>query len=153
MQGNELKILIFNLETSQNFFNCYKISKTYGRDYEDSQTGNAPQIIGEIANFELSSGFRMRSKIPEDLFYDPDPGDALRYFLTTVQNTKLPEWIVFDKHNLHITFNPPRGTSGELKLKLRVTDADELGCEVEFDVRLHTADVVFDVSFKSSINT
>ncbi|TQV71044.1 hypothetical protein FLL45_22215 [Aliikangiella marina] len=114
---------------------CYKISKTYGRDYEDSQTGNAPQIIGEIANFELSSGFRMRSKIPEDLFYDPDPGDALRYFLTTVQNTKLPEWIVFDKHNLHITFHPPKGTSGELKLKLRVTDADELGCEVEFDVR------------------
>ena len=114
---------------------CFKISRTYKNQYEQVHIGTAPQLIGEIAPYELCSGWKMRGKIPEDIFYDPDPGDALKYFLTTIDNKKLPRWILFDRHNLHITFTPPAGTSGELSLKLRVTDADELGCEAEFDVR------------------
>ena len=113
---------------------CMEIARCYKQRNQEMHSGNAPVVVGKVPSFELESGKTMEGKIPEDLFYDPDPGDAFRYFLTTHDDSRLPDWIAFDRHNLLISFSPPAGEAGELQLKLKVTDADELSCEAEIHV-------------------
>jgi len=114
---------------------CYRIGRLYRQHDQAIHSSNPPILAEKIPAFDLCPGRKVQARISEGLFYDPDPGDALRYFLTTEQNGRLPDWIEFDRHNLLITFSPPEGDEGELTLKLRVTDADELSCETEIRVR------------------
>ncbi len=111
-----------------------KIFRLYEQRDRVNETGNPPVIRGEVPTFELVSGCVMRGSIPEDLFYDPDPGDALRYQLTKSNGEQLPSWIHFDPHNLLVSFHPPAGESGNMDLKLRVSDVDELDCETDIHV-------------------
>ena len=92
----------------------------------------------------MQSGLKFNAKIDEELFFDPDPGDALRYQLTLAKGLPLPEWILFDSHNLHIYFSPPEGHESELVLVLAVTDADEMGCEAHIKVRCSESMLVSD---------
>jgi hypothetical protein len=65
-------------------------------------------------------------QLPGDCIVDPDSGDALKFSLTTDNNSAVPAWLKFDPGNLKLTGNPPAEGTGTYRLKLTATDPGKL---------------------------
>ena len=63
--------------------------------------------------------------IPDDCFFDPDPGDTLDYSARLEDGGALPDWIRFDVYNQTFTVRPPDG-EGQVNLQLTATDFEGL---------------------------
>nr|WP_246722926.1 Npt1/Npt2 family nucleotide transporter [Aliikangiella sp. G2MR2-5] len=117
------------------FFVAYMLMKNYRLSTAGDVRGSAPIASRGIPKLSIPPGITVRGVIGEDIFVDNDPGDAFRYFLLTPENIPFPRWIRFDPHHLTLDITPPSNSEGELSLILRVTDADELSCEIDLHIK------------------
>lgn len=91
---------------------------------------NSPPIVSkEIEDQSTPYGKLYSFTIPENIFSDPD-GDALSYSVSLVpvgliDNTQLPEWLLFDENELTLSGTPAKNNVGTLKIKVTASDRVE----------------------------
>lgn len=118
----------------------FMLAKAIGHSYtrtlnkKKDDIKHAPVLNNPVKTYQLHAGWKEEVKIPEDVFYDPDPGDALKFKLIPCEPEKMYPWIKFDRKSLLITFEPPENETGSISLKLVATDIDNLSCDTTLHV-------------------
>jgi AAA family ATP:ADP antiporter len=99
---------------------------------------NLPPVIHRnIENLLLPAGQLTHFELEEELFSDPDEGDALKYLALAGDGERLPAWIKFDGLSRRFTFSPPAASSGELLIRVVARDFDGLEASIDFTVSYH----------------
>ncbi|MEM9301734.1 MAG: putative Ig domain-containing protein [Pseudomonadota bacterium] len=98
----------------------------------EHMANEAPSVVAPLPDVYAPAGKLFMFAIPEDCFFDPDPGDTLDFELTGQDGERLPAWIRFDRHYLTLTVRPPAAESGSLVLRVSATDLEGHATEARF---------------------
>jgi AAA family ATP:ADP antiporter len=83
-----------------------------------------PTVVRPLPDVYAPAGRLMMFSVPDDCFFDPDPGDTLEYRALLEGGLELPRWIRFDRHNQTFTVRPPAGEEGRIQISLSAADFD-----------------------------
>ncbi|MEM9301733.1 MAG: putative Ig domain-containing protein [Pseudomonadota bacterium] len=100
-----------------------------------------PEIIAPLPSVHVPSGHLLMFSVPDECFFDPDPGDVLEYSAVQTSGDALPTWVRFDRYNQTFTVKPPRTESGGLEVELTATDFEGLKVSGRFLVHYAPAEV------------
>ena len=118
------------------FFSRMSITNENGQDLYDSdiywvstKTVFSPYVYNDQFNASVNNNEDFELELPKELFKDID-GNELLYELTLKDNSKMPDWMVFDPDQLVI--KGKWNTQEELQFTLTATDANGNSGEFNF---------------------
>ncbi len=95
---------------------------------------DAPTTTGTLADVKVKLGSSVNYTIPNGIFTDVDPGDSLRFVMTTGTGFPIPGWLTFNAQTRTLTGTP---TTSELgTLPLRVSAIDNAGANTGLTLNL-----------------
>lgn len=121
------------------------IGTAIGRHHQDEirhNLANLPPVVkAPLPDVYIPAGQVLAFSVPDRAFMDPDPGDTLDYQASLADDSPLPRWIHFDRHNQTFTIRPPAGEAGHVDIKLEATDFEGLSVQSGFRVEYGSATV------------
>jgi AAA family ATP:ADP antiporter len=113
-----------------------KISHHHHQKVTTNVMNEAPQVMEAVENLMIKPGEPFAHIIPQETFYDPDPGDALRYKVRTVDGSPLPKWLRFISLECCFAGKAPENLDYdfELEIILTATDFDGLSATTCFKI-------------------
>ena len=99
----------------------------------------APIAMKPVEDLLINPGREFAHVIHQDTFYDPDPGDALKFRATTPDGSPLPKWLRFIAIECCFSGKPPHdlGDDFELDILLVATDFDGMSAETQIKMRVY----------------
>ena len=108
------------------------IRRSHKSQIKEKLANLPPRIVTPLPDIQVPAGQLTMFSIPDDCFFDPDPGDTLDYSASLEDGAGLPDWVRFDVYNQTFTVRPPGDSSGKLNLKLIATDFEGLNASGVF---------------------
>ena len=102
---------------------------------KDRLSNLPPRIVAPLPDVYARSGQSLMFSIPDECFFDPDPGDTLEFTARLPGGEALPKWIRFDRYDQTFLVKPPAGEKRQLNIELSASDFD--GLEVQASFVLH----------------
>ncbi len=93
-----------------------------------------PTLVQPIADKTAEVGEPFSFTIPAGTFIDQDPGDSIRYVMTTAAGFSLPAWLSFDASSGTLSGTPTKANVGALSVKLTALDQLNASSSDVFDI-------------------
>lgn len=100
-----------------------------------------PEIVAPLPDIHVPAGRVLMFSVPDECFFDPDPGDTLEYSARLPDGGGLPDWVHYDRYNQTFTVCPPAGDGGILRVELTATDFEGLEVTGTFKIYHGTDEV------------
>jgi AAA family ATP:ADP antiporter len=100
------------------------LSRSHRKIVADKLANVPPTVVAPLPNVEAPAGRLLMFSVPDQCFFDPDPGDTLEYTARLAEGAPLPCWIRFDRFNQTFTLRPPAGEEGVLSIEVTAADFD-----------------------------
>ena len=107
-------------------FVALDIRRSHKSQIKEKLSNLPPRIVTPLPNIQVPAGQLTMFSVPDDCFFDPDPGDTLDYSASLEDGSALPVWVRFDTYNQTFTVRPPVASDGQLRLHLTATDFEGL---------------------------
>jgi AAA family ATP:ADP antiporter len=117
---------------------AFEIRRRHKDLIADKLANLPPKIVAPLPDVHAPSGRLLMFSLPDQCFFDPDPGDTLDYTARLAGGQELPGWVLFDRHNQTFTVRPPDGETGFLSIELTASDFEGLNVTGAFE--LHHGD-------------
>ena len=113
-----------------------KVSQHHHQKVTTNVMNEAPLAMESVDNLIIKPGVPFAYIIPKETFYDPDPGDALRYKVRTVDGRPLPKWLRFISLECCFAGKAPDNLdyNFEIDIILIATDFDGLSAKTNFKI-------------------
>ena len=92
-------------------------------------------IVAPLPEVFAAVGKVLTFSVPDECFFDPDPGDSMEFSARLLDGNALPAWIKFNRYDQTFTVNPPAGSKGEIKIELSASDYEGLEVQGDFLLR------------------
>ncbi len=96
-------------------------------------TNDAPVVLNNISDYEVTAGQEFYIKLADDLFNDVD-GDTLIYSLNQANNSTIPAWLTFNSTTMALSGTAPAGFNGNLHLEIIASDSSGGIVTQKFDI-------------------
>ena len=111
---------------------AFQLRKSHRTVIREKLANLPPEIVAPLPDIHVPAGHLLMFSVPDECFFDPDPGDVLEYSATTADGAPLPTWMRFDRFNQTFTVRPPSGETGEVTVALTATDFEGLTVTARF---------------------
>jgi AAA family ATP:ADP antiporter len=111
------------------------LRRSHRNTIKDKLSNLPPRIVAPLPDVYATGGRSLIFSIPDECFFDPDPGDTLEFSARLPGGKALPGWVRFDRYDQTFTVKPPAGSKGKLNIELLASDFD--GLEVQGTFVLH----------------
>lgn len=91
-----------------------------------------PQLVAPLNDMAIAAGEPFEFVFDEDMFIDPDEGDALKYQAFLNEKEDLPKWIRFNALHRSFRILPPAGSQGSVDIRIVARDFDGLEADASF---------------------
>lgn len=115
------------------------IGKRYAKKVSSRQFNQPPMVMAPIPDVCAHVGITTSHLVPEDAFYDADPGDFLSLTACLEGGAPLPAWVRFLADSRRFEICPPEHQSQALRVEVTATDYDGLSASQVFSLTVVAA--------------